>query len=209
MRWIIGMDKNAFELVSRYPGCVLDKNKKFVFVCHNKVAQTSINRVVLKKRAVVQKDGKLRYWWHRRSVAKIFDVDPPFTFTIVRNPYSRTVSAFNYLKKKNKIGANVEFREFVQTTLRTQREKFDPHFIPQCRWPLTMAQLGFDLIGHFERLEEDWHAISKQLGVSTKLPHANRTSSWNWRDFYDDSTQWMVYELYQRDFEELGYPFQI
>ncbi|KKK98116.1 hypothetical protein LCGC14_2645950, partial [marine sediment metagenome] len=66
---------------------VLDKQNEFMFFSNNKVAQTSVNRRLLKLRSIVYKDDHQKYESHfQDAVGKL---DSIYKFTIVRNPWDR------------------------------------------------------------------------------------------------------------------------
>ena len=71
----------------------MDKEKKFVFISHNKVAQRSVARDLLRGRVLVRKDDTNTYdtWWKNLTNKELSKM---FIFTIIRNPYDRYVSAF-------------------------------------------------------------------------------------------------------------------
>ena len=134
----------------------------------------------------------------------------PFIFTFVRNPYTRCISAFYYLKKggSNRIdlkdsklfigNSNIEF--FIKTKLKHVSEH-QQHFRPQHYW----IPDGADFIGKYESLEKDLIKLKHIIKMKDhKIPHKNKSS-------YDRSFQLskdlkdIIYKLYQKDFDLFGY----
>lgn len=199
------MDRKTFFSLSSQPGCILDKDRRFVFFCHNKVAQTSINRNLLKERAIVRKDNGKIFHYHRIKNYLYYDFSHPFTFTIVRNPYDRVVSAFEHLKKFEKVKSNWTFDYFVREILIGQRENFDIHFLPQFHWSRPLSKINFDYIGKFETLKEDWKNIAPEISAYPTLPHVNKGKSIDFRDYYSDELKNIIYNMYKDDFIEFEY----
>ncbi len=122
------------------------------------------------------------------------------------------------------------FRHFVEylATYDLNEDDIDLHWRPQYRF---LGDVSFNFVGRFERLENDFQAMAKRLGIVIQLPSHNRTSykrsRWTWgsyadcplkkirrlsstpnyRQFYTRKLQDQVAELYHRDIEQFGYTF--
>lgn len=191
---------------------ILDRSNKFMFFSNNKVAQTSINRHLLRSRAIVWKDDPDGY-------AQIFDenaesFDSLYKFTIVRNPWDRVVSAFFYLKgtlgypgKLWKDLKLISFDQFVLKTLRPQGVKFNPHFDLQYPKAFFNGECFVDFIGRLENIKSDWKVIAKAISAPGDLPHKNKKSHKDYRKYYRTKTVNVIREIYARDIELLGYDF--
>lgn len=187
----------------RYPG--LDTDLRFAFFSHNKVAQTSINRHLLRHRAIVRKDS-IAVWndvlkrqealWQRRQ---------PFVFTIVRNPYTRAMSAFFYLQKIGKIPASMNLETFIVSILAKEGTEFDPHFMPQERFPKPILQMGFDAVIRIEELQQRWSDVAGAIHAPNKLPQENTTRQSKKPSDLSTEANSVIEELYRNDFEQLGY----
>eukprot|EP00980_Cylindrotheca_fusiformis_P014585 scaffold3955_cov160-Cylindrotheca_fusiformis.AAC.5 len=151
------------------------------------------------------------------------------TMAIVRNPYSRMVSIYNY----NKFGSLESFDDFVKdwyhrmTKPYRERGELDEwytpcHTIPQHEF--THADNGSkQLVQSIIRQEElkllkkDPEEVGEGTSVSSLpelvktallgMPHTNsRSKGKRWQDYYTkQETLNLVYEMYQRDFEVFGY----
>ncbi|WP_126977855.1 sulfotransferase family protein [Frigidibacter oleivorans] len=157
-----------------------------------------------------------------RRAAELADPDSGwFRFTVVRNPYTRTLSAF--LGKILSRAAQSRpfyawfdppaprppvFRDFVEF-LAAGGLWHDIHWAPQSD-VLLLPVDRFDFIGRFETLEADLQtALHRGFGADTVLdlrPAGPSTGASAKRaQHYDAETRAMVARLYARDFSIFGY----
>ncbi len=132
-----------------------------------------------------------------------FVFDPTyFKFVIVRNPYTRILSA--YLER---ISTDLSgFDSFVRKHIHIRPDQLkDVHWRPQY---VFLQLVKFDYIGHMESFEEDMKIIAGKVGLNVDgLLHKNRQPTADLFDTaYTQELKDIVYELYRRDFEMLGYP---
>ena len=130
-----------------------------------------------------------------------------FKFTFVRNPLSKTVSAFLF------VGKALGYREFNERTflhfVKTQLHYVDLVTLPQTYF-LNNDSVGlaeFDFIGKFENFREDILHLSKIFGIKIdKIPVINNSKyERKWEDFYCDESYQIVQKMYKTDFEVLKY----
>lgn len=136
----------------------------------------------------------------------------PFSFCIVRNPFSRTVSAYNYLKSGGSNSLDLkdgiefcnyeDFSSFVINGLEVAA-KNQIHFLPQ----VSFIPNGVDLIGRVEEMEDLIKELeSKLIERELKIPHANKGLSVNYKDYYkSDKVINKVVEIYAEDFDAFAY----
>ncbi len=148
-----------------------------------------------------------------------------FTFTIVRNPWSRLHSSFFYLKKGGLNEYDKEFYEknlqridsfesFVMNWLNEEKLSAYWHFIPQHKFVTRAENPGkimVDFVGRFEKLEEDFSYICNRLGMPGKVlvkintiqndPHAYVTA-------YNSLMKEKVADLYKKDITLFNYTFE-
>lgn len=93
-----------------------------------------------------------------------------FKFTCVRNPWDRAVSWWEFFG--NMGFKRIPFEEWLKTVGERNsagpRQRFPIDQMSFCRAP--SGEVLIDSFIRFERLEEDWSAIAKRIGVSSDLP---------------------------------------
>jgi hypothetical protein len=183
-----------------------------------------------------QRESRRGMFIHERSNLKIpslLDLDdatqefvltsPEFMrFTVVRNPYTRTESAWKdkvrlcaptyerfYRAIKGKLPAGndlsslVSFREFVDAIALEDLANCDGHWRLQVMQTLGGA-LNFTHIGHLEDFSEIVGILQSHLSEAQppRSVGSNRTAG---ASHYDEDIAKAVYELYESDFEAFGY----
>jgi hypothetical protein len=142
-------------------------------------------------------------------VSRQFD-DTAFKFCFTRNPYSRAVSLFSYLKRIGRIPADTSFLSFCRTLDEKGCEPiglFNARGLSQCnpqvRW---IENINIDFTGKLESLEEDLKNIMALLDLhSVAAPHLNATPHKDDREYYCDESRAIVREFYREDFRLLDY----
>lgn len=127
------------------------------------------------------------------------------TITTVRNPYDRLVSCFHYNGKSQ----HYTFEDFVVKKLESyisannKKSYVVNHFAPQ----ITFCKLDDYEVNNIIKLESFSDDL-KKIGISMKLHFSKtRSRSKNYKDYYNNKTRDIVYQLYKEDFEYLGYNF--
>lgn len=194
--------------------------KECIFIAVPRAASSSICQCVFGHMAGGHKTAKE----YRRLFGPWFRWH--FVFTFVRNPYTRLVSAYDYLRKgghpawpKDKrfgeevIGSYDGFDDFVLQWLRPEKAPFKKdHFRPQTHFLEIDGRLAVDFIGSVEKIEEDYEQIREKIRDAAPLQKRNTASS-NRKPleaFYtNDRVVRRVREVYSLDFERLGYSLDI
>ncbi|MGX2039760.1 sulfotransferase family 2 domain-containing protein [Methylocaldum sp. MU1018] len=147
-----------------------------------------------------------------------------FKFTIVRNPWSRLVSAFNFIKaggfdsydamwSRKHMAQFHSFDEFVKY-LDVHRDYLRwPHFFPQYRWLVTpTGKVPLDYIGRLENINEAIETISSELKLGEvglkKMNSSVSPEKKHYSEYYTENTKKIVHELYKKDIRLLGYQFE-
>jgi hypothetical protein len=143
-----------------------------------------------------------------------------FVFTIVRNPYARTLSAYldkfrDEARLLDKFGVRVAgfdggavtFRGFCRY-LAEGGEAENGHWARQTRFAALADRLDF--VGRVETLEADLGHILTRLGVTERRPTQRagppRTDACRQISrHYDDETRRLVERVYAADFAAFGY----
>lgn len=148
-----------------------------------------------------------------------------FSFTFIRNPYDRIVSAYKYFRKlkpghrwykRNSIisdAANeMEFGEFINhipdfmKLMKREEGSFESgiHFQPF----YYFIDQSIDFVGRFENIQEDYFKILSNLKLPPKpLRKTNSTNNSNYRQLYIEETKNKVYNIYQEDIKKYNYQF--
>ena len=129
-----------------------------------------------------------------------------FTFSIVRNPYTRLVSLYRYIKGNSAhhlhkaANEHNTFVSFVQ-------------WIYSCEEPVFKTQKDFlcsmqgdilvDFVCRFESIHADVRAICNKIGCPFDLPKGPALV--DIAPFYDDATILLVQKMFHDDFEIFGY----
>ena len=186
-------------------------SRRFVFVHINKTAGISIERALGIEFTQHFTIEELR----QKFGSKVFE--NTFKFSFVRNPWDKVVSHYEFRTLTNKTGLKdhpLSFKEWVNLAYNKKDPKYynNPKmFMPQVDW-LTDddGKIAVDFIGRFERLQEDFDEVCDQIGLAKKkLTHQNRSRNDNsdYRAYYDEQTEAIVRNYFQRDCEVFGYRF--
>lgn len=142
-----------------------------------------------------------------------------YKFTFVRNPYSRLVSAYSFLKNGgfNKSDAawaaeNISeyhtFDEFVDKWLNEENIWSYIHFKPQYSFVCDIdLKPEVDFIGKVETIDKDFNIACKALGVENNLSVYNKRNADNshWKDYYSNYSFEKVADVYHHDFKIFNY----
>jgi chondroitin 4-sulfotransferase 11 len=148
-------------------------------------------------------------------------------FTVVRNPWSRAVSAWSFARNGGglmepglprvpirqpelyRIPAFASFNSFVNEWLAAKHlESLDVVFRQQSDYVLDQeGTLAFDHVGRFENLADTISWLSDRLGRDFALPHTNHGNAGGYRQHYTPQLRQLVAEIYAQDVELLGYDF--
>ncbi|TLU65059.1 sulfotransferase family protein [Thalassotalea litorea] len=143
------------------------------------------------------------------------------TFSIVRNPWARLLSAYNFLMQggltvdDRNMGAVLNrecntFDEFIKNWLPRHSVYSFTHFIPQNEFVCGFGdKIIVDEIVKLESLDSDWVQVTQRLGLPyRRLAKENSTKlEKNYSDFYDDESKEIVAELYKKDIVLFDYDF--
>jgi hypothetical protein len=142
-----------------------------------------------------------------------------FKFAFVRNPWARTLSAYNFLKKggistpdktySEQIISNYPtFEAFVKQWLTKENASSWIHFIPQYRWIVDKNdKIIIDYIGKVETIQEDYEYIRKKIGIGENLKHVNKGNPKDYRQAYTEEMKHIVEEVYREDIDRFHYSF--
>tara|TARA_B100001778_G_C18447917_1_gene565347 strand:- start:60 stop:650 length:591 start_codon:yes stop_codon:yes gene_type:complete len=154
------------------------------------------------------------------STIKEKRLEKHFKFAFTRNPWDRFVSLYFYFYKMNpnhfaykfdeptvkKVKQYKTFKDFCINFENLNHRKF--HFFKQSKWTHSEGKCFVDFIGKYENLQEDWSTLEKKLKIEPyKLPHKNKSSHTDYRNYYDKETFDVVAKIYKEDIENFNYDF--
>ena len=184
-------------------------NGPFIFIHINKTAGTSIGNAIglpvkhhQTAREIIASIGREKW-------------NTAYKFTLVRNPWDKVVSHYEYRLKRNKTevaSRNVSFSEWVKKTYGPDKDPFyynNPKaFQPQVEWLKDdEGKISIDFIGKFESINEDFDQIKSVIGLEAELPHLNASKRAGYQSYYDDDTRQIVADWFHEDIELFGYCF--
>ena len=158
-------------------------------------------------------------------------------FTVVRNPYSRLLSAYNHMSSLN--GLKCDFYEFLKAVrhfLMDEHMRYKQQLIragPNSHYPvLKIKSLGIMIepvlimpyqfwvtknpdknirFLRFENIEQEWEGYKKEVGIESKLPHRNKNpkkgSNLDYRGYYEKDSQKIIEQCYDWELEKFNYSF--
>jgi len=163
------------------------------------------------------------------TLAQVLQREPAladyWTFSFVRNPWSRMVSWWSMIERTAKrastgreislallekrgfwagVAEYPDFETFVfkgpEDFSRLRRSQVDCLRTPT-RKP--------DWVGRTENFASDAQFLFDRLGLpaDTPLPHRNKSPHGSYRDYYNSATRARVAELFRPDIDEFGYEF--
>lgn len=153
--------------------------------------------------------------------------DEYFTFTFVRNPWDRAVSAYKWLMDHPRrrtlfngkiLNENLSFKEFVKfipMILNADYKHYNNlkwHLEPQHTQIVDEnGKIKVDYIGRVENYNEELENILIKLEIPLKDEYFetqfNKTSRKEYHCYYDDETRQIIQEIYKKDIELFNYNF--
>lgn len=146
---------------------------------------------------------------------------PYWTFSFLRNPFDRLVSAWAYKVRvpsqedklywrlADQYGAampvGMPFPDFVRLLYCTPPLQWDRHFQPQI---VFLAGRHLDFLGRVETIRDDWRVVERHAGRDLPLPVTRKSRrDPDYRQYYDPDTRRMVEKMYAEDLSAFAYQF--
>lgn len=133
-----------------------------------------------------------------------------FKFAFSRNPWDWMLSSYTYFLKNENMHPHTYYRNSIRS--------FRDFISWQVNTPMVYhtqseyitdkeGKLIVDFIGRFERLNDDFQYICRQIGIEETLSHVNHSKESGYQNAYDSVCKDMIYKHYKRDIELFGYEF--
>ena len=145
--------------------------------------------------------GKLGKGVGKHKKAVFWKDEPSNKFCVVRHPYTRTVSYYNYIAG---IESWTSFEDFVRNKQDPAVFKIPTPWQLQSEWILNdQDQVICEKIFHYETLESDLQAY---FDCAVPLARVNQTVTHpiSTTDLTDELKQ-IIYKHHRKDFERFGY----
>jgi len=137
-----------------------------------------------------------------------------FTFSIVRNPFDRAFSLYNFLEKRNKI-PGWSFKYFisilgetgdVKLVLKSNIHRYSAaDFLSDKQGNIIVS-----FVGKFENREQDLKKIASKIGVESlgeALLQKASPKKYHYSEFYDQEMKDIIYKRFRKDIELFEYEF--
>jgi len=205
--------KDIRSFTNGYPYRPYANKHKVVFIHIPKTGGTSILDAL-----GARLSDRMHINWRIYKHANKYRFNQYYKFAVVRNPYERTRSTYNYLlrggcgKSDSALSENIRdkaptFEKFVLDYLSGSSLVLHNHFMPQAWFVCDeLGRIMMDRIIRFETLNEDYSALSCQQGWHTKgLPKRNIGIGNTDNIHMSDECANRIHELYRVDFETFAY----
>lgn len=144
-------------------------------------------------------------WARAKLPAEVFD--SYCKFAVVRNPYDRAVSYYEFLKQRTEHHRHgrvrdLDFSGFLDHLAGLRRDETQTSMVADGR-----GRLLIDRVLRFEHLDGDFADLCSSLKIdATALPKNNGTKRHHYLDYYrDNRVVQQVQELFADDFIRFGY----
>jgi chondroitin 4-sulfotransferase 11 len=192
---------------------------KCIFVHIPKVAGTSVKQVL-------GMPGSGHFPWQFYANNFSDEWHSYLIFSVVRNPWDRTVSAYTYARMEKsfwhdsrtaphpdyEVLKNATFAECCEILVNRRELLKHESWFPQYSWIAGKRNEEIVLVVpnilRCETLDHDFAGLCAKLGTPPiGLPRINASGHGNYRDYYDDTTREQVAQVYAEDIRLFDYGF--
>jgi hypothetical protein len=143
--------------------------------------------------------------WHLPYEVRKYDRAPDKCFCVVRNPYEKIVSSYNYHSRNFSQIQKLTLNEYIDEALKSffvNEFKLDNHQRPQSEYIFHKGEKVINNILRFENISEDFKKLTG-LELSKKV-NSSPVGSCTIEDISDKNIHLINY-FYHEDFENFGY----
>jgi len=137
------------------------------------------------------------------------------SFAVVRNPFDRAVSMFQFAKE-NKLGdlynqsSDISFENFCEIMEENHANNIKDFIAihQQIEWLNGSFQPNFIL--RFENLKNDFKEmldVCKIKHVSPNIPHENSSKRSDYKDYYNSKTKNIIEKIFEKDIDTFKYTY--
>lgn len=197
-----------------YPG---PKTKPFAFIHIAKSGGSSITKTLanyIGEPREKYRNGKTKFL--RASAIPIYLDEPDnyFKFTIIRNPFSRTVSFYHYKQQirqpPHNLSLDITFEDWIEK-YKGYREI--PHMHTSlCIMNFRKLVISYwlDFIGRLETINNDWRIICEKLEINPdecRLMHDKQSNHKHYQEYYTNKTRQTIQDYFEVDLKLFGYSY--
>ena len=187
-------------------------NRKFNFIHIPKTGGLSVFRSLKKAGVFHNKQRTL----HRLASERLNDddINNAINFSIVRNPYSRMRSLYDYYYhyKYEFISGNVSFKKFVMTFEDEYYKKYYPFYTCYDYLIDNEGNIMVDHIIKFESLNSDYNDFCNKFNITNDLMHINKNiykpKNVDYKNMYDEEMKEVIERIFKKDFETFNYSYE-
>ena len=203
---------------------MVSKTKKFIYIHINKCAGMSVRNWLR---------GDLEHSINRlgkdhMSLQEVYnnldinEFNSFYKFAIIRNPYDRLGSIYNYGRKRNHAEHYSKFEESFENFIlnlsehkkrcSSNEELYQNMFSSITEWLSVNGEIKVNIIIPFENLNENLKIIEKKLNLTNKspLPHLNQGSEYlggSYKKWYTPEMVRIVNDVYEDDIKNFKFEF--
>ena len=198
---------------------------KFIFVHVPKCGGTAIEKFFLEKDNIsldwrvrapichLSAEHKKEYMLHQGTHFALWKFpkdwrEEYFSFSFVRNPWSKMVSCYKYFAKTFK---DISFEEYIIRF--GNQEEYYPHKNPFKRVHFGEQHKlveGCNFIGRFENLQDDFNKVCEHINIKAEqLPKENISKNrTHYTEYYNTKTKDIVFNKCEKDIKLFKYEFE-